>query len=209
LPLAARTAVRFVQGAGLGFALAAILVGGIAFFGGYSVEGLALHGSEFWSDALLYELGFTLVGMFEEFAFRGFLQATLQRGIGFRSAAVLLSLAFGAVHLPNLHANACAIVSVVAFGLAASLALRRTGNIGLFIGVHAAFDGCLAFIYAAPIAGQPVEGSLLRATFVGPAWLTGGSVGPLGSALCPVVKAGAGLAVHLLFPLVQQKDIGA
>ena len=44
---------------------------------------------------------FLLVGLFEEFLLRGYTQFTLARGIGFWPAAVVMSCAFGLIHLRN------------------------------------------------------------------------------------------------------------
>ena len=60
-----------LMGLAFGFGMASALTGLIAIFGGYSVYGLAISGSEIALNAFLYGIGFFIVAFFEEFAFRG------------------------------------------------------------------------------------------------------------------------------------------
>jgi uncharacterized protein len=69
------------------------------------------------------------------------------------------------------------------FALFACFTLRRTGNLWLAIGLHAAGDFAETFIYSVPDSGMMATGQLLNSSVHGPRWLTGGSVGPEGSAL--------------------------
>jgi hypothetical protein len=199
-PRAKSTGGALSLGLALGFSLASLLMGLMAMFGGYSVHGLAGRGSEILPNALLYGIGFLMVAVFEEFTFRGFLQATLQRGIGFWPAALILSIGFGAVHLPNLGKAWIASLLAVEFGCVAALSLKRTGALWFIIGLHAAFDWGAAFFYSAPIASLTARGHLLNASLQGPDWLTGGQAGPVGSAFAFVVIALAGAIIHFMFP---------
>lgn len=191
---------RFLQGVIFGFVLASILMGLIAVMGGFSISGLAVEGPDIIWNGLLYAIGFIVVGFFEEFAFRGFMQTTLQRGIGIWPAAVILSLAFGAIHLPNLGGAWVAAVVAACFGMLGVFSIQRTGNLWFIIGTHSALDWTIAFFYSAPIAGQPLQANLLNSTLRGPDWLTGGRAGPVGSVMTFVVFALAAIAIHFAFP---------
>src|SRR5215475_6144386 len=57
---------------------------------GFRITGLALHGTAILSSLAGWSIAFLVVGLFEEFAFRGYLQFTLASGIGFWPAAVLM-----------------------------------------------------------------------------------------------------------------------
>jgi len=57
------------------------------------------------------------------------------------------------------------------------------------IGFHTAWNWGQSFFYGVPDSGASVPGHLFDPTFSGPAWLTGGSVGPEGSWLCPLLLA--------------------
>jgi membrane protease YdiL (CAAX protease family) len=151
--------------------------------GGYSFGGLALSGVALAHYAVIWAIGFVLVGIAEEFTFRGYAQFTLANGMGFWPAAVLLSALFGAIHLTNPGEGWVGALSVMLFGLFACFTLRRTGNLWFAIGLHAASDYAETFIYSVPDSGMLAKGHLLNASFHGPRWLTGGSIGPEGSVI--------------------------
>ena len=132
---------------------------------------------------------FLAVGFAEEFLFRGYLQFTLAEGMGFWPAALLLSLIFGAVHLHNPGEGVVGALSVFTIGMFLCLTLRRTGDLWLAIGWHAAFDFGETYLYSVPNSGLVMPGHLLAASLHGARWLTGGSVGPEGSVFSFAVLA--------------------
>jgi uncharacterized protein len=201
LPLGQAFGRRFWQGVPLGLVMLSLLMALIAALHGFSVGGAALSGAEAVKYGVLYGIGFILVGFFEEFSFRGYLQATLGSGIGFWPAAIVLSLIFGAIHLANSGEAVLGAVTAGAFGLVAALSLFRTGSIWLAIGMHASWDWGETYLYSVPDSGAPAQGHLLNVGFHGPTWLTGGTVGPEGSALAILVLLIWALAIHLLFPV--------
>jgi uncharacterized protein len=89
---------HFWQGTLWGFAASSIMIILLRLFGAASFEGVALHGQTLVKFALLWAAAFLLLGFAEEFAYRGYSQATLAEGMGYWPAAVLLSAIFGAVH---------------------------------------------------------------------------------------------------------------
>jgi membrane protease YdiL (CAAX protease family) len=200
LPAGSMFGAKFWHGAALGIAEISILIGSIAAFRGYRFGPLAVHGPALLRWALLWALFFVLVGLFEEFTFRGYLQSTLADGIGFWPAALVLSLGFGGVHLMNQGESPVGALSVVSIALVFSLALRRTGNLWLVVGWHAAFDFGETFLFSVPNSGNVFEGHLSNATLHGPVWLTGGTVGPEGSVFSFLTMAAAAVYVHKVFP---------
>jgi membrane protease YdiL (CAAX protease family) len=130
---------------------------------------------------------FLLVALKEEFSLRGYALFTLSTGIGFWPAAIISSAYFGYGHLGNSGENWFGAFLAAAFGMLACLLLRRTGNLWLPIGFHAAWDWGQTYFYGVPDSGVVVPGHLLNSKFAGPAWLTGGTVGPEGSVLCLVL----------------------
>ena len=183
LPFSQAFRKHFWQGAVWGLVYESLVICGIALFGGFSFGGLALAGAQLLKYAVLWAIGFVLVGVFEEFLFRGYTQFTLSSGIGFWPSALLLSLLFGALHLSNLNEGWVGALSVFVFGMFACFALRRTGTLWFAIGLHAATDYAETFIYSVPDSGLLATGHLLNSSLHGPRWLTGGSVGPEGSAI--------------------------
>jgi hypothetical protein len=150
----------------------------------------------------MWAVAFLVVGLAEEFLFRGYVLATLSEGIGFWPVAVVLSVLFGAVHLSNLGENPTGALSAVMIGLLFCFALRRTGSLWFAIGLHAAWDYGESFIFSVPNSGVLVKGHLLNShfRFGAPAWLTGGSVGPEGSVFVFIVIAILFVVVGRMFP---------
>lgn len=204
LPLGQAFGKSFWQGVFLGLCEVGLLVGLIAAFGGYSFGGLALHGTALVGWGLLWAVAFVLVGFSEEFMFRGYVQYTLTRGIGFWLGAACLSILFGAVHLRNPGEGILGALNVAVTGLVFAFALRRTGNLWLAVGWHASFDFGETFLFSVPNSGWVFDHHLSNAVLHGPAWMTGGSVGPEGSVFGFLTMGIGALAIHFLFPAEKQ-----
>ncbi|MGB8474214.1 MAG: type II CAAX endopeptidase family protein [Candidatus Acidiferrum sp.] len=209
LPVRGAFGKLFTQGCLLGLCQLSALVGVIAVFGGYSFGGLVEHGAAMAKWALYWSIFFVVVGLFEEFFFRGYTLYTLAEGIGFWPAAVLLSLAFGAFHIRNSGEGWAGIASVVFIGIFWSFTLKRTGSLWLALGMHAAFDFGETFLFSVPDSGIIFPGHLSSATLQGPQWLTGGSAGPEASLFDFVIVVILFFIVHLLYPAKQTQQSGA
>jgi uncharacterized protein len=178
LPVQQAFGKLFWQGFLLGFLEITAVVGLIYAFAGYSFGLLALHGAQVLRWGVLWLLCLTFVGLFEEFLFRGYTLFTLSSGIGFWPAAIVLSLLFAGVHLQNSGEGRVGVAGVFVVGLLWCFTVRRTGSLWLAVGMHAAFDFGETFLYSVPDSGMVLPGHLSDATLRGPAWLTGGTVGP-------------------------------
>ena len=200
LPLKQAFGKRFWQGVPYGFVMLSLLLVLIAAFHGFALGNLALSGADALKYGALYGIGFLMVGLFEEFSFRGYMQATLGSGIGFWPAAIILSILFGAIHLSNGGEAWFGAAMAGSFGLLAAFCLQRTGNIWFPIGMHATWDWSETFFYSVPDSGFVAKGHLFNSSFHGPTWLTGGTVGPEGSWLVLGVLLLWALAIHFLFP---------
>jgi uncharacterized protein len=178
----------FWAGLAWGLASTSLLVGLIATFGGYRVLGLAIHGGTLWYFLGLWIIANLLIGFSEELQFRAYLLATLADGIGFWSAAILLSTGFGALHyFLKPHERWEDFASTGLLGLFTCLTLRRTGALAFAIGFHAAFDFANLFAWSGQNAGDYAVGHLLETKWQGPQWLTGGLLGPEASWMVFVV----------------------
>jgi membrane protease YdiL (CAAX protease family) len=176
------------------------LMGLIAAFGGYSFGSLALQGGLIVKWGLLHLIFFTFVGLFEEFLFRGYTQYTLADGVGFWPAAILLSVAFGSLHLKNPGEGPVGAAGVVMVALLFCFSLKRTGNLWYAVGLHASFDWGETFLFSVPNSGVVMQGHLSDSVLHGPKWLTGGTVGPEGSVFCFLTLALQFFVVNWLFP---------
>jgi membrane protease YdiL (CAAX protease family) len=167
-----------------GLVLISVVIGGIALFHGYDFGRLSLSGAAIAEYGLAWFVGFVLVGLFEEFWFRGYTQFTLATGIGFWPAAVVLSIGFGAIHLQNPGEGLVGALQVFLVAMFFCLTLRRTGSLWFAIGTHTTFDWGETFLYSVPNSGLLAVGHLSAASLHGGRWLTGGTVGPEGSVIC-------------------------
>jgi membrane protease YdiL (CAAX protease family) len=175
---------------------------GIFAFHGFRLTGIAIHGGTILTATAAWAVAFTIVGLAEEFAFRGYLQFTLTTGMGFWPSAFLLSALFGLAHAGNPGESKAGLLSVVLFGLLFCFFLKRRGNLWWAVGFHAGWDWGQTFFYGVPDSGILPYHNLFNCSFTGPAWLTGGSVGPEASIFAPVVLA----VVATLFAAVYREN---
>jgi membrane protease YdiL (CAAX protease family) len=186
-----------------GFGTSAVEVLLIYLAGGLSFHGLALHGFAFLSSAIWWFAAMVLLGLWEEFIFRGYPLSTLATGMGFWPASILLCLLFGASHLQKPMENWIDITSIMLYGLLWCLSLRRTGSIWFAIGFHAMSDYSDMVIFAAPNTGnegRSLSGHLLNVTYHGPDWLTGGPRGIEASLLVFVILLASFALLLRLYP---------
>jgi membrane protease YdiL (CAAX protease family) len=191
---------RFFLGVAWGFAALSLLLLTLRGFHAFYFGAAGLHGTRALKFALFWGVLFLLVGFVEEFLFRGYTLFTLSRGITFWPAAVALSLLFGGVHIQNPGESWRGALSAGLIGLFFCFTLRRTGNLWFAVGCHASWDWAESYFYGVPDSGGVSPGHFLNPSFHGPAWLTGGTVGPEGSVLVFVVIAILFAAFHVLYP---------
>jgi len=172
---------RFVLGIAGGVAALSALVLALKMSGWLIFDGRALHGKSAWSYGLQWGVAFLFTALFEESLLRGYLQSTLTRGVGFWWAAVLLSLAFGATHLPNRGESPIGIFSVVAAGLVFCLSLWLTKSLYWAVGLHAGWDWSQSYLYGALDSGQVASAHLFATHPSGGLIWSGGPTGPEGS----------------------------
>lgn len=167
----------FWNGILLGF-FAIIFVGlGMLLNGGMRVHGVALHGAEMITSPALWLIAMLLVGLSEEYIFRGYALQSLWRGAGFWPATLLANALFAGAHLSKPHENAIDIGMIFVLGVLLCVTVRVTGSLWWAVGWHAAFDFGQFFIIGTRNGGQVPVGHLFDATFPGPAWATGGELG--------------------------------
>src|SRR2546422_648285 len=85
---------------------------------GVFVQGLALHGTSLLWFGLLWLGANVLVGLNEEYLFRGYVLRALWRGAGFWPAALMTTAVFAGLHLSKSHENAMDIGMIFVLGLA-------------------------------------------------------------------------------------------
>lgn len=157
---------------------------GVFYFGNLSPLNHQILG---W--CVLWLLTFLLVGLGEEYLFRGYVLYTLADGIGFWPGAIILAIGFAYAHTGNGGETKIGIIATSLFALFAAATLWRTGNLWLAVGAHAGWDWGQSFFYGVNDSGFQAPGHLLNPHSSGPDWLSGGSVGPEGSVVTLVLWA--------------------
>lgn len=201
LPLQRSALSRFLAGYVLwGFLPLTLVLGIMRALGVFYFGKPALSAGESLPWALAWGLVFLLVGLFEEYSFRGYALYTLSDGIGFWPAAIILALVFGSVHMGNGGESYIGIVGTVLFALVASTMLRRTGNLWMAVGAHAGWDWGQSFFYGVSDSGLRATGHFFNPPPPhGPVWLSGGTVGPEGSIVVLSVWTLMAIAIVLCY----------
>lgn len=187
-----------VVGAGWGFVALGLLIAALRGFHLLVFDAQLLHGTPALRYGAFWLVGFFLVGLAEEFLFRGYIQFTLmrgllglarrmapdhERGVAFSLSAVVWSGLFFVAHIHNAGETVTGLAAVFLAGVAFSYALWRTGSLWWGIGAHTTWDWGQSFLFGVPDSGTIAAGRLFQTHAVGPAWLSGGIDGPEGSVL--------------------------
>jgi uncharacterized protein len=196
----------FWFGVAWGLAFLSLFLFVLKLLGMFSYGSAALHGAHIWKLGLFWAVFFVLVALFEEFTFRGYTQFAIQQLAGFWPTAFLLSAIFAFMHHSNPGETWLGTIGAGAVAVFFCFTLRRTGNLWFAVGMHASWDWAQSFLYGVPDSGVVEPGHLLQAQLHGPAWLTGGSVGPEGSVLLFVLIAGMWGLFDKFFPRIQNAE---
>lgn len=212
-----RKLVQCAGGVASGVAALSLLVLLLAAAGSLHFDGRLLSTSAALRYGLEWAGCFLLVGLFEELFLRGYLQFTLARGLsaifghlfdtqhsgalGFWTAALLLSLLFGAGHNGNPGESPLGLLSATLAGLVFCLSLWRTGSLWWAIGFHSAWDWAQSFLYGVADSGAVSTGRLFATHPVGRPIVSGGLTGPEGSLfVVPVLALATGVILVTLRP---------
>jgi len=177
LPVSQAFGLLFWKGMLAGLLVVIFVAGAMIVSGAMQVHGLALNGTALLWFGLLWLGANLLVGLNEEYLFRGYALQALWRGAGFWPAAIVTTTIFAGLHMSKPHENAMDIGMIFILGLAICLSVQRTGTLWWAVGWHAAFDFGQFFLIGTHNGGQAPVGHLLAVTFDGPALLNGGELG--------------------------------
>ncbi len=189
--------LRFVFGLAWGFAAISGLVLALWKTGHLVLGRGSLGAGAALEDAAVWGVVFLLAGFFEESLFRGYVQFTLTRGIGFWWGALLFASMFGFMHRTNPGESPVGLASVVGVGLVFCLSLWYTGSLWWAVGFHAAWDWGQSYFYGTADSGMVAQGHLLQGHPVGSILWSGGTTGPEGSVLVIVALLLMALAMVL------------
>ena len=170
---------EFCLGLLLGTVLIAIIIGVLFGMGHYKVDGVQFTPA--FITAIFIGIGPAFA---EEVVMRGFALRLLDKAIGSIPALIIVSVAFGLMHAGNKHVT---LLQSLLLGISAGLLLGAcyylTRRLWLAIGLHLSWNFVQGGIFNSDVSGNGFSGGLLKASFNGPEWLTGGKMGIEGSAL--------------------------
>ncbi|MGH9494012.1 MAG: lysostaphin resistance A-like protein [Candidatus Sulfotelmatobacter sp.] len=205
-----RKLAHFFAGLAWGGVCLSLLVFSLWKSGLLVIERRLLFGSDIVRYGAIWLVGFVLVGLFEEYLTRGYVQYTLTRGLagvyewifktrhsvalGFWTAALLMSLLFGLGHGSNPGESPIGLLSAGLAGFVFCFSLWRTGSLWWAIGFHATWDWSQSFLYGVADSGMMVQHHLLATHAAGKPILSGGTTGPEGSVFI--------LAIFVLIALI-------
>lgn len=213
---------RFLYGLAWGVVCLSLLVVSLWKMGLLIIDSRLLSGSSVLRYGAAWLVGFLLVGLFEEYLTRGYLQFTLARGLagfyqwafkarhstalGFWSAALILSFLFGLGHGSNPGESPIGLLSAGLAAIVFCLSLWRTGSLWWAIGFHATWDWAQSFVYGVADSGTMVQHHLLATHPIGKPLLSGGTTGPEGSVF--VIPVLALICLIIIFTLPRTRREG-
>ena len=199
LPSRKGEAQKLVTGLVVGFIALSTLLFLLHLFHSFYLGPIGLPGAQLVRFAVAWAIAFLLVGITEEFLFRGYSLHTLATGIGFWPAAVLLSAFFGAIHLRNIGEDWIGALGTIAIALVFAFSLWRTGSLWFAVGLHVSWDWAESFFYGVPDSGYKAAGRCslrdLQDRNGSPA-----ARGPEGSVLAFVIVVAMALTIHCSIP---------
>nr|WP_256624036.1 MULTISPECIES: CPBP family intramembrane glutamic endopeptidase [Actinomyces] len=137
-----------------------------------------------------------LAGVGEEILMRGTLQRILTGFVGPLWALGIISALFGAGHVLNAGATTLGVVAIaLEAGALLGAAYLLTGRLWLPMGIHIAWNAVQGGVFGSTISGIDGTRGLARASWSGPQFLTGGTMGMEGSVVTVIVGLLAGIAL--------------
>ncbi|HLM79175.1 MAG TPA: CPBP family intramembrane glutamic endopeptidase [Terriglobales bacterium] len=218
-----RKVAHFFAGFAWGVVCLSLLVLSLWKTGLLVVDRRLLFGGDILRYGVMWLFGFLLVGLFEEFLNRGYLQYTLTRGLagfyrwasrtrnseafGFWTSAVILAVLFGLGHSKNPGESPIGMLSAGLVGMVFCLSLWRTGSLWWAIGFHTAWDWSQSFLWGVADSGTMAQHHLLATHPVGKPILSGGATGPEGSIFIVAVLSLISLIILLTLPRTHYRRI--
>ncbi len=138
-----------------------------------------------------YVLTMAAVGFYEELWSRGYQLRNLTEGfyngtnrnLAGLIAIVISSLVFGFLHIGNPNITLLGIIVIILAGAMLALPFVVTGQLGLSVGLHFAWNVIQGAFYGLPVSGIRFRQSVLQFEVTGPEMWTGGRFGPEGGIL--------------------------
>ncbi|HWE50845.1 MAG TPA: CPBP family intramembrane glutamic endopeptidase [Bryobacteraceae bacterium] len=124
----------------------------------------------------------------EEIVFRGFMLQYLMRGYGAWAGIIGIGVVFGLLHAGNPGATTLSVVNTAGFGILFGVALLRTHDLWLPIGIHFGWNATLPFLGVA-LSGLTIRVTEYRLVWSASDLWSGGNYGPEAGLLATAVLA--------------------
>ena len=204
---------HFFAGLAWGVTFLSLLVFTLRVPGLLVFDGRLLSGVDILRYGAMWLVAFLVVGFFEEYLTRGYVQYTLTRGLagiyrtvfktrhsqalGFWTSALIFSFLFGLGHSNNPGESPIGEFAAGLAGLVFCFSLWRTGSLWWAIGFHTSWDWAQSFLYGVADSGVMVQHHLFKTHPVGKPVLSGGATGPEGSIFVLIILALASAVIWL------------
>ena len=189
LPRRTTSRQEWQRGAALGWAMLLVVVLPMMLVGDLH-PGLWLQ-PRAWMMELLLLATLAVSTLTLEVAYRGYLFSRLIAAFHPVAATILFAVIYAIVF--GFHDNATIWNTLVAFlmGILLSIAYLRTHALWLGWGLHFAWLASMGLLFGLPVSGDTFFNSLVTTNVSGHAWFTGGSYGPEGAFLTPIILLAA------------------
>ena len=165
-------------------ALVILLAGGVRF--SFEMQGMAAAVA---NTLLTSCVVFVIAAAAEEVLFRGYPLQTMARARLAWLGVILTSICFSLAHMGNPNVvRGWTFVNTLLAGVWLAVGYLRTRSLWFPLGLHWSWNWTMGSVLGLPVSGieELARAPLMRATDVGPAWLTGGSYGIEGGAACTI-----------------------
>lgn len=129
---------------------------------------------------------FILVGIYEELLSRGFMMTALKTSRSKALVMLLPAFLFAALHLANAHVTFLSLANIMLVGLLFAYLMIKTGAIWASIGYHITWNFVQGNVLGIAVSGGARQG-VMSIESTGAEWLTGGTFGAEGGAVCTLV----------------------
>jgi hypothetical protein len=200
-----RQAIYFLKGLAIGFAVMAAVVLMIVAVGDAQLHSSPGSAPVHMAYGVAWLLAEILGAAGEEVLYRGLILVLVTRLFGKRTAIVTSAFAFALAHGANPGASYVWMVRLAVAGLLLAYSVFRSGTVWWGTGYHAGWNFASAPLFGAVGSGYLDRGSIFTFLPSGSALITGGSVGPEGSAFAFLaVVVGIGFLVVTVPPNEQR-----
>lgn len=121
---------------------------------------------------------FTLMGIWEEIAFRGIIYRITEKRLGTVWALIISSLFFGFIHLANSNFNILSGIAIaLELGLLTGISFTLTKRLWLPMALHIGWNFSFVF-WGTTVSGATEFPNFIESVLEGPELITGGNFGP-------------------------------